>query len=464
MADFYRGGDIYWREGRKKWVGTVHYKDENGKWKPKSKTFTKSKRESKELFVKWKAELNLKAIATGKTQDTSISNGKTVEQRVREYLAFLESEVTMGKMEQSTLTNKTVNAERYIFTEPIARKQYASVNKRDVEEWIIGLRNRGLSNSTIKTPYSTLRQTYMKDLETGLISATPFQFMKSPAKDSHTINYANDKALTQLRTLLDSLWEKRRGDVNLTSYYLALYLGLRGEEIAGLQWKHVTFSKNGSLGTITIRQAVARNNGKPYLKTTKTESSVRELPNLANVEKILLDRRRVVCAQNDIDEPEPDWFVVGERDKFRNPDNTSRAFWRLMKKHEIKGSDGKYLTMHGLRDTFATLIVQDNIVDIKSLSKLMGHSKASTTMNLYVGYGDDEVKEKAIKGLASAIESRIMNYDTETYKAMEERRFHKYLEKEFPDGIPSEWWSQYDETIQKKYSDKWREIDERLGK
>lgn len=38
---------------------------------------------------------------------------------------------------------------------------------------------------------------------------------------------------------------------------------------------------------------------------------------------------------------------------------------------------------HSLRHTYATNCVMNNI-DIKSLSEMLGHSKVSTTLNLYV--------------------------------------------------------------------------------
>lgn len=400
MADFYTGGNIYWREGRKKWVGVVHYKDENGEWKPKSKSFTDKKRESHRMFEEWKAELNRKVIATSNTDIEAPAYSKTVRDRIEEYLAHLETEVDSGNMERTTLVSKTRGAKLYIFKEPVASKRYASVTKQDIQDWLQGLRDRGIKNNTIRGPYSTFKQTYMYDVEKGNIPDTPFRFLKMPAHDSRPINYAKESAVRTFFEAMGSEWERRRGNPYILAYYMAMLTAMRTEEICGLRWKDISFRRR----EIIVSRAIGDvHGGKPYVKVPKTPTSNRAIPIVDSLMELLKDRMKVVCAEEGCELPDGDWFVIGDRDKFRRPGNIGTAFYRFTRKFGIKGSDGRYVTMHGLRDTMATIAVQNNDVDIKTLSALLGHKDIITTLNLYVGYGDENVRREGMTSIEKTL-------------------------------------------------------------
>jgi integrase len=56
-----------------------------------------------------------------------------------------------------------------------------------------------------------------------------------------------------------------------------------------------------------------------------------------------------------------------------------------------------YVTCHGLRHTSATLAISQNI-DIKTVSKRLGHAQTSTTMNIYA-HALEELDRKAAAAL-----------------------------------------------------------------
>lgn len=49
------------------------------------------------------------------------------------------------------------------------------------------------------------------------------------------------------------------------------------------------------------------------------------------------------------------------------------------------------ITLHGLRHTAATLLIADH-VDVKTVSRFLGHAETSTTMNIYVHALDEAVE------------------------------------------------------------------------
>lgn len=122
--DFYKGTGLVWRDNKGKWQGNLYWYDEDGKRHQKSKLFTAKKRESQALFEEWKHELNRKARTTNPIETVKDTNRKTVGERLREYLNYLQHEVSKGTYEQSTLTAKWQVANLYIFPDPIADKSY----------------------------------------------------------------------------------------------------------------------------------------------------------------------------------------------------------------------------------------------------------------------------------------------------------------------------------------------------
>lgn len=411
MADYYTGSTIRWVERLGKWQGLLNYKDTNGKWKQKTFVLTPKKRESQALFEEKKAELNRRAIAAGQIEQTDVPRGKTVKDRVKDYLAAKEKDVILGKLEQSYVGKMAECAERNVYPEPIADMQYKMVSRSDIEAWCIGLQNRGLSNGTIRNPFSLLKQTYEWDMMTGTIGSTPFQFLKAPAKNSKPVNYADRETFARLMEELDSAWEKRPGDGNLLCFYLAIYLGLRGEEACGLAWKDVHFSGRGKDGYIEITQAVARNRRKPYLKSTKTLSSYRKIPIHMDIERLLKEEQEHQLDRYGVKSLNPNWFVTGDKEKFKNPDNVSSAFHMFSKRRKLIGTEGRNLTMHNLRDTFATIAVQEQMIDIKTLSVLLGHRDVAITLRLYSGYGDDKQRASGMDMMGKTMRQMRRNPD-----------------------------------------------------
>ena len=73
------------------------------------------------------------------------------------------------------------------------------------------------------------------------------------------------------------------------------------------------------------------------------------------------------------------------------PDTISNWFKKFREKHNLPE-----LTFHGLRHTNATLLIGQG-VDIKTVSKRLGHARTSTTINIYahaLRRPDQEAAEK----------------------------------------------------------------------
>jgi len=76
---------------------------------------------------------------------------------------------------------------------------------------------------------------------------------------------------------------------------------------------------------------------------------------------------------------------------FRGERLTYRGLLRIMKKHQIKVQLFKNLSLHGIRHSFATHML-DNGADLRGIQELLGHSKLSTTQR-YTHVSMDKLME-----------------------------------------------------------------------
>lgn len=405
-GDFYRGTSITWRDSKKKYQGILFWYDEDGKRHQKTRLFTSKKRESQQMFEDWKFELNNRARHMRPKELERDKSRLSVGERVEAYLDYLQDEVSRGHMQQSTLTAKRNSAKLYIMDDEIADAPYSKLSRDDVERWEARILSKGISKGTLGIPYSLLRRIYNFDMERGDVSDTPFRFIKSPKAGKREKAFATDDSLRRLTEALERRWGREHGDVHAMCYYLALYTGMRGQEICGLRWRDVYLPQ----GVIVVRNAIARNGNEPYAKSPKTRNSERTIPIMSDLRPRLEEWRRRVCWMEQVDEPDPSWYVVGERERFRKPQWVTQNFGRFCRRNGVKASDGTYLTMHGLRHTFATVAVQSKAVDVKTLAAILGDT-VSMVMDTYAGVGDDDLKTRGMEDIGRAFKERVSGDD-----------------------------------------------------
>lgn len=154
-------------------------------------------------------------------------------------------------------------------------------------------------------------------------------------------------------------------------FYFLLSTGMRVGEACALTWDDIDYKNN----EININKTAVRHDGGMVIQDkTKTSSGKRIIP-LSSKLKVWLKEH-----EKKLDRDRNTKNLVFPSMHYRLFTNiTLNQMWRKIQVIEL---DIPYKSIHALRHTFATRFLEEGI-PVNVVSKLLGHSNPSTTMNVY---------------------------------------------------------------------------------
>jgi len=158
--------------------------------------------------------------------------------------------------------------------------------------------------------------------------------------------------------------------------YLALviFTGARKGEILGLRYGDIDYDNN----VIHIRRNVTITSNQPIIGTPKTKAGYRDVPIMDGLREFLRDGN-------------PDFYIVGGKDKPITGSEHTRMMQRIKKKVDLDGA-----TSHCFRHSMGTL-PNDTGANVKTIQAILGQRDYGTTVNRYVHPQHEREMEAAKK-------------------------------------------------------------------
>ena len=393
---FYTRWYVYKSEGSKTYRGFVRYKD-GDKWKSKSKTLkAKKKREAEAEVKSWRDELeqdhNDRLAAIARERELAAMANKPpapADTPVSQYVDDMVTSLADSKaIEASTVSGYRTTA-GYI-RDAFSGVTMGELTSEQVRDWEAGLIGRGLSSSTVGKAHRLLKQAFKYAVSSRALTWNPVDAVKPPKREKKKpgIN-ALDKAGRTL--ILDKLDAMGLTPVTVAAR-IALFTGLREGEICGLQWRDI----DTDACVLWVRRAIGSGKGGTYKKLAKTDK-VRDVALPKSLAKLLTQWKR----QQDKSfssvgaELGADSYIIGDPVGYYRPGRLSKDWTALSRALGVKGTEGRLVTFHDLRHTWATMYLAAG-GDVKTAASNLGHANAAMTLNIYASADPDAKRRAAV--------------------------------------------------------------------
>lgn len=226
--------------------------------------------------------------------------------------------------------------------------------------------------------YRTLKSIFKYAVKWGVLPSNPMDGIEKP-RPSDTDDVGKEMQVyeeNEIETLMQML--QSEPELWRMMFTLALAAGLRKGELLGLEWKDVDFVNQ----QIYIHQSIVLTKQGPHFKSTKTKKSKRYVTLPESVMEELKTYRKYWAKEklkkgDKWIEQDREWLFHSFDGTHLYPTSPSKRWHQF-----INGHNFKYIRLHDLRHTSASLLIAQG-VHAKLISERLGHSDISVTMNTY---------------------------------------------------------------------------------
>ena len=261
-----------------------------------------------------------------------------------------------------------------------------AIEEQEVQNFVFRKLNEGLSQKSVKDILVVLKMILKFGDRNKFWEYTPFNIQFPTERGKQGIEVLSR---TNQRKIMN--YVKDHFTFRSLGLYICLCTGIRIGEICALTWNDI----DTDTGIIYVRKTIQRiyvveNNVRRtelLIDTPKTKNSVRDIPMSKDLLKLLKPLKKLVSSS---------FFVLTNETKPTEPRTYRNYYKKLMSCLHLP-----QLKFHGLRHSFATRCIESNC-DYKTVSVILGHSKISTTLDLYV-HPNLEQKKKCIDRMSKVL-------------------------------------------------------------
>ena len=338
----------------------------------------------------------------GKTAKAAREKLRDVLDRIRDEKAPRDSRLTVASWVSEWQSGILVRSDRkpttkelyrrlgstHLMAAPFGNIELAKVRRSHIDQLIQGLRDKGLSDSTVRSIYAVLNAALEDARIDSLLAVNPMREVKRPSNVSPEAKHLTP---AEVRHLLDSAVGLRYK----STLDLMAGTGLRRGEALALKWSDIDLTKK----SLHVRATVSRVDGKLLATAPKTTKSRREVPLTDGLVAMLKAHRKTQVAERLVAGTE--WQDLGlvfttELGGYVDPRNLLRSL-----KSAARYAGIEDVGLHTLRHSAATAMLEANIPP-HVVSRILGHSSVAITLDIY-GHVNDESQREALVGLSEVM-------------------------------------------------------------
>ena len=273
----------------------------------------------------------------------------------KEYLLYAEK-----KQKEQSFTAMKYKFDSHIL--PFFKSMYLEdITSKTILEWEDHILSLNFSNTHNRNLYYVLSGFFeycriFKNFDKTIISKIGC-FKKKYEEDKHDF-YTIDEFKQFIKCVDDEVYKQ--------FFNLMFFTGTRPGEAMALKFKDLKD------GYITISKTI-NSHGNRKIGTPKTNSSNRKIKIDKKLERDLLNLKKIYEKKYEFND---DLFIFGGI-KPLSPTTINRHKKKACEKANIRP-----ITLHQFRHSHATLLMQKGIM-VNEVSKRLGHSKVSTTLDIY---------------------------------------------------------------------------------
>ena len=355
---------------RKKGEGSVRQR-KDGRWEGRVVIGYDEKGlpRTKNVLAKTKRECQEKLKQLRETVTGSRTEKVCSEMPFGEWLDFWYQNYVKPQIRPTTQANYEAKIYQHIIPE-LGKIPLNQLAQKDLQQFYARMKmggrlirteqfGKGLSDSMVRGLHAACRSALEKAVQEELIRTNPAVGCKLPPKRGREMQVLSSEELQ--RFLIQAQAE---GYFEL--FLLDLCTGLRRGELLALQWDDLDFKT----GTLTVNKQVYEVKGQLQVSVPKTRASIRRLVLPPGVVEVLRAYRETVDSR---------WMFPSpvKEDMPMTPGAVRRRLQIILER-----AGCKRIRFHDLRHTFATLSLE-NGMDVKTLSAMLGHVSAVTTLDIY---------------------------------------------------------------------------------
>ncbi|WP_251319819.1 tyrosine-type recombinase/integrase [Flintibacter muris] len=242
----------------------------------------------------------------------------------------------------------------------LGNKQLSRITPKDVQRFYEKLSDC-LASGTVRRIHTTLHGALKAAQQAHLIASNPTEQIIAPKFSYRAKQVLTDEQLDVFMRVIaeDEIW--------CDFFYTELTTGLRRGEICGLKWEDF----DEVAGTLKVCRTVYRQaGGELTAGDTKTNAGTRKILLPASTAAVLSERKESALSE----------WIFPNLLKPEQPTDPGSAYRQL--KVLLKRAGLPNIRFHDLRHTFATHALASG-VDVKTLSSILGHTRAAFTLDTY---------------------------------------------------------------------------------